>query len=316
MTLTVILLYPTGVGMMNAMRSYSYVYGYSLPRDLVVEDVSTVSSAHAVPILMYHGVVDNGLLGANTMRANFIAQMEMLKRKGYTTISIREYDLFREGKFTLPAKPVIITFDDGRKDSFYTVDRILEKLGFKAAIFVATVKANEQDPFYLGWDTLAHMWSTGRWEIEAHGRNSHDDILINEEGVYGTYLTSRMYASLAGLESVEEYKKRIEKDYINGIMDIKTHLGIDARYFAVPLNDYGDHETSNYGGSYAFNEELTRRFFRLAFVQAQQLDGVALESFYNDSNSDPYTLKRLEVGNMNSENLAKELERFEPRVPK
>ena len=103
------------------------------------------------------------------------------------------------------------------------MDGILEKLGFKATIFIATVKANEKEPFYLTWDELVKIKATGRWEIEAHGRRAHDKIQIAEKDILGRYYTSRIYTLEKELESVEEYKKRVEEDYVNGIPDIKEH---------------------------------------------------------------------------------------------
>lgn len=297
MTFAVILLYPIGNKLLLAVRGRSrssrssHVYTYSLPKKLVIEDTSTLPAAKAVPILMYHGVIGNGgEIGTNIDRKIFINQMEMLKRKGYKTVSVKEYDLFREGKFVLPPKPIIITFDDGRKDSFYTVDEILKKLNFKATIFIATIKADENDSFYLSWDELAKMQTTGRWEIEAHGQRSHDKIIIDENGTQGRYYTSRIYTPGTGLESIEEYKKRVEDDFKNGVADLKEHLGIDAKYFAVPFGNYGVREPFNYGDSYKFNEELTKRFFKLSFFEVD-----LVESFYNYKDSDPYKIIRLEV---------------------
>ncbi len=313
MILVVTLLYPIGNKLLLSVRGQSYsssnsshIYSYSLPKKLVIENTSALPTTEAVPILTYHGVIADGEIATNTGRKTFISQMEMLKQKGYETISVKEYDLFRDGKFRLPKKPIIITFDDGRKDSFYTVDEILEKLGFKATIFLATIKANKNDPFYLSWDELVKVQATGRWEIEAHGRRSHDEIQIDEKGTLERqYLISRIYTPGKGLESVEEYKKRVEADYVNGIADIKEHLGIDARYFAVPLGDYGSLEVYNYKDAYEFNQELTRRFFKFAFIQAYHW-----KSFYNYRDSNPYILNRLGVRNMSSDDLLKELERF------
>jgi len=312
--LVVILLYPIGSNLLKIVRLHTYVYGYSLPENLAVEDMAKLPPAQSVPILTYHGVIEKGEVGPNTDRKTFISQMETLKQKGYQAISVKEYDLFKNGKFVLPAKPIIITFDDGRKDSFYTVDKILEKLGFKATIFLATIKANENDSFYLNWDELAKVKATGRWEIEAHGRRSHDQIVIDEKGSLGTYLTSRIYTPGKGLESIEDYKKRVEADYINGMVDIKEHLGIDARYFAIPLNNFGDSEISNFhDDAYKFNRELTKHFFKFAFTQVYKKDGIAFQNFYNYRDSNPHEVKRLSIENMSSVDLVKSLERFAPK---
>ena len=311
--LAVVIVYPAGSKLLIAVRMHSYAYGYTPQGEVAAEDVSALPSAQAVPILMYHGVIVGGAVRTNTSRENFIGQMEMLKQKGYETISVAEYDLFREGEFTLPAKPVIITFDDGRKDSFYPVDAVLKKLGFRATIFVATIMANESDSFYLGWDELVKLQATGRWEIEAHGRRSHEEIPTDEEGTRGRYYTARQYVKGKGLESVGEYQKRVEEDYINGIADIRERLAVDASYFAVPLSDYGDHEAfeiseSEYTSEFNFNRELTRKYFRLAFLQAGPYEG-----FYNYRDSNPHELRRLDVQNMTADELLQRFERFSPK---
>jgi len=305
----VAVLYPTANHFVIKLRNHNYLYSYDSPKNLKIEDLSSLKPAQEVPILMYHGVRVKGNLGENTEREIFIKQMEMLKQKGYETISINDFDLFRQGKFILPKKPIIITFDDGRKDSFYTVDEILKKLGFKAVLFVATGKP-EVDPFFLDWKELQKVKDTGRWEIEAHGRHSHENIPIDNNGATGKYLTSRMYIKDKGLETVDQYKNRVEQDYIDSINDLREHLGIESHYFAVPLNDYGDFSVTNYSDSYNFNQKITDKYFKLAFVQAEQNDTGVIESFYNFKDSKFDNILRLEVKNMSAEKLIYWLDRF------
>lgn len=293
------------------LHSHSYQYAYFPARDVVNAPVAEGEPAVAVPILMYHGVRVVGELGTNTERDVFIEQMEMLKKEGYQTISVAEYDLFRQGKFTLPAKPIIITFDDGRKDSFYTVDNVIRKLNFKATNFIASIKPNKDDTFFLSWDELRKIKATGRWELEAHGRHSHDKVVIDSNGNEGRYLSARIYDPETGLESVEDFEHRVEQDYLDGLHDLRTNLGIEAKYFAVPLNDYGDQD-SNYEGGVYFNQFLSKKYFKFAFVECLVRDHVVLETFYNYADSNPYTLKRLEVMNMSAADLKFALEKYAP----
>jgi peptidoglycan/xylan/chitin deacetylase (PgdA/CDA1 family) len=274
--------------------------------------------ANAVPVLMYHGVIDR-VDAVNTTIDNFISHMETLKSEGYTTISVRELDLFRQGKFVLPPKPIIITFDDGRKDSYYTTDDVLRQLGFKATIFVATGPIIEGNPFYLTWEDLNEMKATGRWEIEAHGRESHEKIPIGpDDSVYGRYLTSRMYlADQKRLETVAEFEKRVEEDYLNGINDLKTHVGVTPQYFAIPLNDYGEQSLSNYPGSITFNEHLLRKYFRLGLVQSNDnvYPAIVFASVYNFAYTNPYSVYRLEVENLSTKQLMEILDHEAPVPP-
>ncbi len=309
-------LFPSANNFLIKIRTHSYLYGYSM-KNLVIGNKDQKYTEESVPILMYHGVVtERATLGTNTQRSVFIKQMEMLKAEGYNTISIAEYDLFRKGKFNLPNKPIILTFDDGRKDSYYTVDEVLKKLGFKGTLFVASIKANNNDPFYLNWSELKKIQETGRWEIEAHGRKSHEQVVIDANGSTGSFLTSRIYYPGKGLESIDEFNKRVEQDYLDNLSDLKKNLNIDARYYAVPLNDYGADEGSNYPESYEFNKKITKKYFSLAFVQSyHNPDKLPAETFYNYKDSNPMTLKRLSVENMDSELLKKSLNKFAPSIP-
>lgn len=279
---------------------------YSLPKDLLAKNLDAKTPANSVPVLMYHGVITKGELGANTSRENFISQMEMLKREGYQTITVDELYKFLVGKFILPPKPILITFDDGRKDSFYTTYNVLEKLGFKASVFVATIKADSNDPFYLSWDELKSVRDTGKWEILAHGKKSHDEVVIDERGTMGRFYSSRIFVPGKGLETVSQFEKRIEDDYIAGIEELKNNLGINPQYFAIPLSDYGTtDEITNHDGAYKFNDYLTKKYFKASFTQA-----TSFNTFYNYKDSNPHGLVRLEVKNISSEELKGLLQKF------
>jgi len=310
----VLFFYPLGERFISSISTGLFVKPYlslNLPEP---KDLSGFPSASAVPILMYHGVVRHPD-GVNTSRRLFIKQMETLKKEGFETIALSELDDFLKGKFVLPPRPIIITFDDGRRDSFYPVDAIFRRLGFRGAIFIATIKANEKDPFYLSWREINKAKNTGRFEIEAHGRRSHEKVIADTYGNHGRFLVARIFGD-NGLESVEDYKRRVEEDYVNGVIDIKRNLGFIPRYFAVPFSDFGLHQgISNVEIAVVFNRELVKKYFRLAFYEVSTYEdsGWPLETFYNFKDTDPYHLRRLEVKEMGAESLLRALEEFRPR---
>lgn len=292
-------------------------YTYTPPKDIVNrQPVRNGPPAVAVPIIMYHGVIEEED-EYNTTIQQFINQMEMLKREGYTTISIKEFDQFRQGTFTLPPKPIIIAFDDGRKDSYYTTDDIFKKLGFKATIFYATGPTLNKNSFYLTFAELRTMKESGRWEIEAHGRNSHNKIFLSPDKTKepGRYLTSKQYLADKGrVETIAEYEKRVEQDYINGIQDLKKNVGVDPHYYAIPLNDYGQQPISNHPGAIDFNNKMISKYFRLAFIQANDSDNVLEFTLpvYNFANENPFLVRRIEMKNMAAPALKQILERQYP----
>lgn len=66
----------------------------------------------------------------------FRKQMSMIDRLGYTPITFSDYQLFVEGKLTLPSKPIIITFDDGYLDTLENAIPVLLDFNMRAVIFV------------------------------------------------------------------------------------------------------------------------------------------------------------------------------------
>lgn len=68
--------------------------------------------------------------------AEFRRQMNLIDRLGYTPITFADYQLFVEGKLTLPSRPIIITFDDGYLDTYENAIPVLLELNMRAVIFV------------------------------------------------------------------------------------------------------------------------------------------------------------------------------------
>jgi len=124
-----------------------------------------VQEAQAVPILYYHSVrQENG----NELRMppkQFEAQMAYLQDEGYQSVSLEQlYKTSYEGG-TLPARPIVITFDDGYEDNYTTAFPILTKYGFTATIFMVTSYINGKG--FLSWLQLKDLVANG-WEIEGH----------------------------------------------------------------------------------------------------------------------------------------------------
>ena len=76
------------------------------------------SGVTQIPVLCFHGIgtpsrVVDSVDYYNTTLANFKAEMAWLASNGYQTITPQQYTAWLAGKaVTLPAKPVLITFDD------------------------------------------------------------------------------------------------------------------------------------------------------------------------------------------------------------
>lgn len=120
-----------------------------------------------VPILEYHQVADDQEM-YSVSPDDFAGQMEYLAGRGYTAISLQEFCDANGGKYKLPEKPVIITFDDGYADNYLTALPIMEKYGMRASVFVISDSVGEPD--YLTWEQIREL---NRHHIEIGSHTVH-----------------------------------------------------------------------------------------------------------------------------------------------
>src|SRR5882757_4320849 len=90
-----------------------------------------------LPVLMYHRVTDNESVDYLTIRAaDLDRQLRCLQEEGYTTISARQLLDHQYDRQPLPAKPILLTFDDGYHDNFTLLYPLLTGYRMKATIFL------------------------------------------------------------------------------------------------------------------------------------------------------------------------------------
>ena len=232
--------------------------------------------AREIPVLLYHGAL-SATDGANVSRRIFAEQMFTLKRAGYETVTLAEFDAFLDGRIELPDRSILLTFDDGRKDSFYPVDPVLHALDYKGVEFVITGhslgKGNEKIPYYLSKGELSMMVKTGRWELASHSRNAHGVHQVGSNGEEGHNLSNaRWIENEHRLETVKEYMARIDDDLRGAQADLKESLGVETTAFAFPFGDFGE-ESKNMPNAEKILRDITGKIYKRGFYQTWGGDG-------------------------------------------
>ncbi|MDO8570300.1 MAG: polysaccharide deacetylase family protein [Candidatus Daviesbacteria bacterium] len=130
-----------------------------------------------VPILMYHYIgnnpnpTDKQRDYLSVTPDKFEEQMKYLKENGYNTISLDTLYPAIRGQITLPAKSIILTFDDGYMDFYTNAYPILLKYGLHATVFIPTNLMNQG--YYLSWNQIREMSGSGLINFGAHGVNHY-----------------------------------------------------------------------------------------------------------------------------------------------
>ena len=243
---------------------------------------SNQGDAMSIPVLLYHGIKENPVTKGDVSIEKFQQHMIALKKAGYQTIKLDDFYDFVRGKKKLPDKSFLLTFDDGSKSSYYPSDHVLRDFNYSAVMYVITGHSlsNKKSSYYLNETELKEMLSSGRWELQSHGKKDHDLITINPQGEKGRFLSNRMWLKDQNrFESDEEFRERIRNDLKAGRDDIARVFGITPISFAFPAGDYGTENTSFPGVTDIIVSEV-KLVFSLAFYQFRP---ESAEGFYRNN---------------------------------
>lgn len=156
-------------GMMLMMGWFTLWSGQMMSSSQVSQ--SDLEQVTEVPVLMYHHLLPEkenyGIFADNNIVVTvekFRQQMEYLKSHGYHTISLAQLQRFVAGEETLPAKSVVITFDDGYLSNYIYGYPILKEMDYRGVMFLLTsVIQQEPQPYspralqYLSWPEIEQM---------------------------------------------------------------------------------------------------------------------------------------------------------------
>ena len=238
----------------------------------------------SIPVLSYHQM-DNGCAptaqqcaaaGFNrdsVTQRQFYEQMSWLHNHGYQTITAEQYVTWSTaGRVMLPAKPVLLTVDDGIANFYAGATPVLRHFGFTmVSMVVSGFAQGAQDGVrqYKGWDAgwaqLGNL-PASTWQFAFHaGPDGH--TLTSGTGCQYFYPCQR-----AG-ESAAAYKARVTRDIDAGLAAQKAHLRsrMNTGIWAVPFNDLAQDPDQPQSGSspHTWLNDYSARKFAVVFVDGE-----------------------------------------------
>jgi len=168
---------------------------------------------------MYHYIsdppedADKYRLDLSVPSERFREQMQLLVDNGYEVVDLYDLSLAVADLYELPAKPVVITLDDGYRDNYDNAYPILQEMGLKATFFITTDFIDQNNPNYMNWQMIEEMSSSGM-RFEPHSK-THPDLTEHD----------RDFVIWEVLGSAET---------------LQAHTGQRPRYFAYPGGRFDD----------------------------------------------------------------------------
>ena len=142
------------------------------------------TQSSSMPILMYHDLTQdpNKTSSMTITDERFRLDMEFLESFGYTPLFPSEVEEIGEGKRSLPARPVMITFDDGYLSNYEYAWPILEKYGMVATIFMVGATTGNTEHYkdtaypitpHFSYEQGAEMVASGVISLQSHTYDMH-----------------------------------------------------------------------------------------------------------------------------------------------
>ncbi len=168
-----------------------------------------------VPILMYHDILPRKEVFFDVTPEEFEQHLQMIQENGLTPISLDHLMLHLQSGVPLPAKPVLLTFDDGYLGHYDYVFPLLKKYGYPGAFSIYTYKVGrDHGRPGVNWAQLTEMAADPLVTIAAHSVTHPRD--------------------LRQIEVDEELQEEVSKSK----RVLEERLGVPIRYFTYPEGNY------------------------------------------------------------------------------
>ena len=226
----------------------------------------TPGVAPRIPILMYHSISDldesarRPYYRIATNARVFEAQLRFLRANGYQSIGLQEAVKVMEGAVPGPAKPVVLTFDDGYQDFCTEAFPILSRFGYSATVFLPTAYIGDTARTFNGLECLT--WNQVR-ELQGAGVE------------FGSHTVSHPQLRTLPADGIREELRGSKQT-------IEEKLGCPVRSFSYP---------------YAFPEtdRPFKQTLRATLEEAEYQNGVSTILGTAGRRSDRFFLERLPV---------------------
>lgn len=177
-----------------------------------------------LPVVMYHHISKDPARWNEYVVSvdEFAADMDYLAENGWHSVSVRQLLDWYAGRFEMPEKPFMLTFDDGCDSTAAYAEPIVAGHGFTGVVAVIGSVCqrfsgfDEHEPEYsnLSWQDAAGLAARGVIEVQCHTWDMHE-------------LYPRNGCARRRGESLSEYRRALSTDLSKYLQGCEEY-GVDA----------------------------------------------------------------------------------------
>lgn len=217
--------------------------------------VAGMARAGEFHVLCYHDVAPGLAPVADdryaVSRENLARHFAWLRDNGYQVVSVDDLLAAREGRRALPAKAVLLTFDDGERSLYTDVYPLLRLFNYPAVAALVTswmeVPAggsveygDERRPRdrFISWSEAREMQASGLVEFASQTHDLHYAAPASPLGAELAVAANRLWQAGAGYETLTAYYQRVGADVAESRAILERRLGRAPRVLVWPYGAY------------------------------------------------------------------------------
>lgn len=188
---------------------------------------------YSLPIIMYHSVLKDKARHSQYVISpdEFEADLKYLRDNGYETVVIADLIDYVENGTPLPAKPVMLTFDDGYYNNYLYVAPLLDTYHMKGVLSIigyytdAYTEKPDENAYYshVTWPQVKELIENGTFELQNHSYNLHSA----KGGRKGTMKLKS--------ETLGQYHEFLSADIKQLQDEFREHTGYEPTAFCYPF---------------------------------------------------------------------------------
>ena len=201
----------------------------------------------------FHDVVDSrSELDDDAVTADrLVSFFDWLRGNGWTAVSLDDIARARRGENALPAKAVLITFDDGYRSLYTRVYPLALAYGYPIVAALVTdwletpagamVRYGDRQVArerFITWGQAREMQRSGLVEFALHTHALHGEVLGNPQGNTMPAAVTRRYAPGTGYQGEAAYAAALRADFVAGRAVLQRELGRAPRTLVWPYGRY------------------------------------------------------------------------------
>lgn len=248
-------------------------------------------------VICYHDVIDQSKpsfatnMSQDVRRTYFpqtitverlITHFNWLRDNGYTPVSWQQIKAARAGKGSLPAKPVLLTFDDGYVSFYTTIYPILQAYNYPAVYGLVTswleTPADGHINYggiklprsaFITWEQVREMQQSGLIEMASHTHDMHHGQTGNPGGSQFAAVFPGNYRN-KGYETPSEYRARIRDDLKKSRDIIKQRTGVTPDVLVWPYGQFTQ-TAVEIARELGFHDDMTLKDEKLSTIGEQSI---------------------------------------------